>query len=264
MEENFTLSINASIVAGLEIMDIYKGDIEVEFKADNSPLTIADKNSNLVISNALETTGIPILSEEGREVPYEEREKWDLFWMVDPLDGTKEFIKGNGEFTVNIALMKGGKPLFGVIYVPVVKALYFGGKSFGSYKIENINTEKEHYQVFLEMAKSLPYKAKNEKYTMIGSRSHMSEETEAYFNKVKKEQGEIEVFSAGSSLKLCLVAEGTADEYPRFAPTMEWDTAAGQAILEGAGKKLTHYKSGASMKYNKVNLLNDWFVAESH
>ena len=265
MENYFSQSIAAAINAGLEIMKVYGGeDFEVEIKEDNSPLTIADTKSHDIIVDSLKGIGFPILSEEGRSIPYEDRKDWDLFWMIDPLDGTKEFIKRNGEFTVNIALMKEHSPIFGVIYIPVRKSLYFGGLDYQSHKIESIDRNLENYSSYVEMAEVLPLDIKKNNYTLIGSRSHMSEETEAYFSKVKDEQGEIDVFSAGSSLKLCLVAEGTADEYPRFAPTMEWDTAAGQAIIEGAGKKVIHYKSGNLMRYNRENLLNGWFLAKPH
>ena len=262
-EKYVAVALGAAIKAGKVIMDVYDKKFEVEFKDDNSPLTIADKRANDVITKELETTSLPVLSEEGRDIPYEERKNWDYFWMVDPLDGTKEFIKKNGEFTVNIALMKGNIPVYGIIYVPVRESLYFGGKGFRSYKLVGIEDCYDNFDHYLELAAKLPLSEGPRPYTMIGSRSHLSKDTEKYFKEKRKEKGEIEIFSIGSSLKLCMIAEGRADEYPRFAPTMEWDTAAGQAIIEGAGKKVYHYKSGVSLMYNKENLLNDWFLAKA-
>lgn len=261
--ELISRAISASIEAGKEIMEVYNTDFNVELKDDRSPLTLADKRSHEKIAEVLDHTSFPVLSEEGKEVPFKDRRHWDKFWMVDPLDGTKEFIKRNGEFTVNIALINGHYPEFGIIYVPFHKELYFGGKTFGSFKADAIDAPLEDLEGYLSASEKLPLIKQNEVYTMIGSRSHMSEETEAYFNEVRSKRGEIKVFSRGSSLKLCMVAEGEADEYPRFAPTMEWDVAAGQAIIEGAGKKVYHYKSGEIMRYNRENLVNSWFVAKS-
>jgi 3'(2'), 5'-bisphosphate nucleotidase len=263
LENYITVALGAAIKAGKVIMEVYSKEFEVEFKEDDSPLTIADKRANELIYEELETTSLPILSEEGREIPFSERRKWDYFWMVDPLDGTKEFIKKNGEFTVNIALMKGNVVIYGIIYVPVRESLYFGGKGFRSYKLVGIEDCYNLFDQYLELAAKLPLKEDPRPYTVIGSRSHLSKETEDYFEEKRKEKGEVKIFSIGSSLKLCMIAEGRADEYPRFAPTMEWDTAAGQAIIEGAGKKVYNYKSGAEMAYNKENLLNDWFLAKA-
>ena len=228
-------AIQASIKAGQQIMEVYSTDFEVEIKEDNSPLTIADKKSNAEIMRGLETFSLPVLSEEGKITSYDERKNWDYFWMVDPLDGTKEFIKRNGEFTVNVALMKGTEPIFGVIYAPVPCDLYFGGKELGSFKVENVKDTLSDLDTYKSSGFDLPKSDERGVYRMIGSRSHMSAETEAYFEEKKKTHSEIEVVSKGSSLKLCMVAEGEADEYPRFAPTMEWDIAAGHGILEGAG-----------------------------
>lgn len=256
-------AISSSIQAGKVILDVYESEFDVELKDDRSPLTKADKQSHLVISEALSQTDLPMLSEEGKEIAYETRKLWKRYWLVDPLDGTKEFIKRNGEFTVNIALIDDQRPVFGIIYVPVHKELYFGGKDYGSYKISDIDVELGGYDAYRDRAEKLPFSVKRDQYKMIGSRSHMSAETQAYFDEVKKTKGEISIMSRGSSLKLCMIAEGQADEYPRFAPTMEWDTAAGQAIIEGAGKKLIHYKSGEDMRYNRENLVNGWFVAKN-
>jgi 3'(2'), 5'-bisphosphate nucleotidase len=263
LEKYVTVALGAAIKAGKVIMEVYGKDFEVELKDDDSPLTIADKRANDLISAELKSTLLPLLSEEGRDIPYEERKNWDYFWLVDPLDGTKEFIKKNGEFTVNIALMKGNVPIYGIIYVPVRESLYFGGKGFRSHKLVGIEDCYDKFDQYLELAAKLPLKEDPRPYTMIGSRSHLSEDTEKYFEEKRKEKGEIKVFSIGSSLKLCMIAEGRADEYPRFAPTMEWDTAAGQAIIEGVGKKVYNFKSGAELTYNKESLLNDWFLAKA-
>jgi 3'(2'), 5'-bisphosphate nucleotidase len=240
----------AALKGGEEILKIYETDFSVEEKDDNSPLTQADKNANAVIEEILKETSIPILSEEGRSIDYSERKGWEYLWIVDPLDGTKEFVKRNGEFTVNIALIKNGVPILGVIYVPVKEWLYYGHKEIGSFKIENGELEK------------LPRQITKEKYVAVGSRSHKSPETEAYFNELSEEHGEIDVVSMGSSLKICLVAEGVADEYPRFAPTMEWDTAAGHAIAKYAGKQFIDYKTKKEMVYNREDLLNNWFLVK--
>lgn len=258
-------AINAAVAGGAEILDVYKNDFEVETKSDNSPLTIADKRAHLKIVELLKDTAIQVLSEEGREMKFEERKDWDYFWMVDPLDGTKEFVKRNGEFTVNIALIHNNESIAGVIYVPVKKWLYVGLANEGSFKLENIDhneTSKIELSFIRENGIVLPLDKNSRAFTVVGSRSHMSPETEEYINIVKAEHGEIEIASMGSSLKICLVAEGTADVYPRFAPTMEWDTAAGHAIAKCAGKNIRDHTTGSEMKYNKENLLNNWFIVK--
>jgi 3'(2'), 5'-bisphosphate nucleotidase len=255
-------AIKAAIEAGKGIMKIYNSKYAVEAKEDKSPLTEADLKSHKVINRKLKETELPILSEEGNEIPYEKRQTWDQFWLVDPLDGTKEFIKRNGEFTVNIALIEKQKPIAGVIYVPVSKTLYFAEQYFGSYKIEGDFEKNITLSDLLSKATKLPMRI-DRPYTVVGSRSHMSKETEAYFEEVRKKQGKTEVISRGSSLKLCMVAEGKADEYPRFAPTMEWDTAAGQAIVEAMGGQVLNYKKKKPLTYNRENLKNDWFLVTS-
>jgi len=250
--------INASIKGGKEILEVYNSEFAIEHKDDKSPLTEADKRAHLAIVAALEKTGLPILSEEGKHMEYAERKNWDKFWMVDPLDGTKEFIKRNGEFTVNIALIEGGKATMGVIYVPVTKTLYFADKL--AYKIENFTSETTSINELLGNANQLPLSQTKTNYVVVGSRSHMSEETEAFINEQKAKHTEVDILSKGSSLKLCMVAEGAADAYPRFAPTMEWDTAAGQAIAVASGAKVINWDTKELMEYNKENLLNSWFL----
>ena len=254
-------AINASIDGGCAIMDVYASDFSVDYKNDKSPLTVADKNCNSVIEHHLLGTEIPFISEESAQITYSERKDWEYSWMVDPLDGTKEFIKRNGEFTVNIALIHNGNPIMGVIYVPVKEELYFAMQGLGSYKV-CVNSAIENLETLISLSDSLPIDYKRESYVIVGSRSHMSVETEAFFEQKKKEYRNVEIMAVGSSLKLCMVAEGKADSYPRYAPTMEWDTAAGHAILKYAGFSLKQYNSNDDVIYNKENLLNPWFLVK--
>ena len=266
IKELLSVAVQASLVAGKDILEIYQSsDFGVEMKGNNSPLTLADKKAHNTIVDFLIKTDLPILSEEGRDINYDERNKWENFWLVDPLDGTKEFIKRNGEFTVNIALINDGIPIAGVIYVPVLEELYFGIENFGAYKIQEIdinNAKSFSIEKLIETAYKLPKNIEKEKYTIVGSRSHMSHETEDFINELKKIHGDVEIISKGSSLKLCMVAEGFANIYPRFAPTMEWDTAAGHAICLAAGFVVTKQDGKTLLKYNKENLLNPWFIVK--
>lgn len=267
MLENIQLLdlVTIAKAAGERIMEVYGTEFAVETKADHSPITIADKRSNEEIVQRLNERypDIPVLSEEIKAVSYEERKKWNWLWIVDPLDGTKEFVKRNGEFTVNIALVNEGKPVIGIIYAPVLDLLYFAKKNLGAFKLEQTETclrmgsDKE----LLAAATSLPYHENHDTKFIVASRSHMSPETERYVNAVKEKYGKVEVTSIGSSLKLCLIAEGKADVYPRFAPTMEWDTAAGQAIVEQSGGKVVEANDYRSLEYNKESLLNPYFIA---
>lgn len=262
--ELLELAIDASLKAGAAILEVYGSDFAIEHKEDKSPLTLADSKSHTVISSVLKKSGLPVLSEEGRNIAYEERKKWEFFWLADPLDGTKEFIKRNGEFTVNIALIEKNKPVMGVIYVPVLKELYYAAEGMGAFKVEKVSIH--HLPVSLEQlhlkAQKLPIWTGREQFTVVASRSHLSEETEVYINELKKQHGEIALISAGSSLKFCLVAEGKADIYPRFGPTMEWDTAAGQAIVEQAGSKVINAVTQGDFLYNKQELLNPFFIIQ--
>lgn len=246
--------------AGLEILEVYQKEINVDLKEDKSPLTEADLRSHKVIQNGLEKTGIPILSEEGRNISFEERKNWKQLWIVDPLDGTKEFIKRNGEFTVNIALVENGQPVLGVVYTPVTAIMYYGIVGFGAYKLENAGAHiQQGLKNIIEASSLLPFEMERP-YTVVASRSHMSPETQEFIDEKKNEHGHVDIQSVGSSLKLCMVAEGLADAYPRFAPTMEWDTAAGQAVVNAMGGKVINWKTKNEMKYNRENLLNDWFL----
>lgn len=253
-------AINAALAGGKEILDVYNSDFAIEHKDDKSPLTEADKRAHLKIVELLECTSIPVLSEEGKNIPYDERKNWSQFWMVDPLDGTKEFIKRNGEFTVNIALIENQESTMGVIYVPVTGELYFSDEK--AYKAENMRLKVKSLEELLQNAQILPLPQTRKNYIVVGSRSHMSEETETYINEQKELHNEVDILSKGSSLKLCMVAEGAADSYPRFAPTMEWDTAAGQAIVRGSGANVINWETQETMLYNKENLLNSWFLVK--
>ncbi|MFN6945373.1 MAG: 3'(2'),5'-bisphosphate nucleotidase CysQ [Cytophagaceae bacterium] len=252
--ENIDIEIIKQIAkdAGKAILNIYVNEdlfSVVDFKGDDSPLTLADKESNAVIEEQLKRhyPDIPILSEEGKETPYNERKNWNLFWCVDPLDGTKEFIKRNGEFTVNIALIENGKPVLGVIFTPVSDEMYYGGATIGAFK--EVSGEK----------KKLQTNRKSNGLIAVGSRSHASEEE----TKVLENFDVQDKVSIGSSLKFCLLAEGLADIYYRHGPTMEWDTAAGQAILESSGGTMLNHE-GKPFSYNKESLLNSSFMCLSH
>ncbi len=255
----------SSIEAGKAILKVYETDFEVMNKSDNSPLTQADMQAHGIISENLKDTGIPMLSEEGKDIPFSERKAWQSFWMVDPLDGTKEFVNKNGEFTVNIALIDQGYPIAGVIYIPVTDELFLGLPGSGSFKfseVDNILQNTDTLEDFLPQGLELPLKQEDRTYTVVCSRSHMSPETAAYIEELRIKYGQLEYASRGSSLKLCMVAEGKADVYPRFAPTMEWDTAAGQAIAENSGAVVVHSMTMERLEYNKENLLNPWFIVK--
>ena len=264
MKEQLTTAITAALEAGKAILEIYhSGAFDVEIKGDNSPLTRADTASHNVIMSYLTKTDIPVLSEEGRDIPYKERKDWKQLWIVDPIDGTKEFIKRNGEFTVNIALIENQLPIIGVIFVPVTGELYFSSKELGAYKVK-VDLENDDVEVLLSKGNKLPLQREDKTFTIVASRSHMSAETEEYVQQMRDIHGEVNLISKGSSLKLCMVAEGTANCYPRFAPTMEWDTAAGQAICEHAGVEVIDWGTKESMLYNRKELLNNWFLVKKH
>lgn len=240
--------IEIAVEAGEKILEIYEGsDFEVEYKNDDSPLTIADKRAHEIIEQGLQAiSDYPILSEEGAKIEYGERKAWEHFWMVDPLDGTKEFVKRNGEFTVNIALIYQGRPILGVVFAPVLGEVYYAQKDKGAYLLK----EDTHHK--LPMMKS-------EGYRVVASKSHLNEETKSFIETLGKER--VELTSIGSSLKFCLVAKGEADIYPRVAPTMEWDTAAADIVVVEAGGSVVEFYSRETLQYNKENLLNPYFIA---
>lgn len=254
MLQNIDIQVLLQIAkeAGDAIMKIYEQDFTVEMKKDKSPLTSADKASNDVIVEGLQKhyPEIPIISEETRLLPYSERKDWEYCWVVDPLDGTKEFIKKNGEFTVNIALVHKGESVLGVIYIPVKELMYYAKRGEGSFKVENGETTQIHTTSIHT----------NEAVKVFVSRSHLNEDTQNFVNQLKEKYSEVELVSAGSSLKFTLIAEGKAHIYPRFAPTMEWDTAAGHVIAEEAGATVTKQPEGIPLRYNRENLLNPYFL----
>lgn len=265
MEALLNIAIRAALEAGRDILDIYDDpsqDFGIERKADNSPLTLADKAAHRRIVSHLTSTHIPVLSEEGLHESFDLRSQWQELWIVDPLDGTKEFIKKNGEFTVNIALVRSGTPVLGVIYVPVKGDLYFAAQG-SAFKVEvPCAAPFPEPETLLGMARPLPlHRNDGEEMVIVASRSHMTPETEAYIE-AQRSQHPVSLMSSGSSIKICLVAEGKADAYPRFAPTMEWDTAAGDAIARSSGCTVTDATTGEPLRYNKADLHNPWFLVK--
>lgn len=237
--------------AGVEILKIYaKDDFGVELKADESPITLADKAANKVIIEELKNLypDIPILSEESKILSYDERKKWNQCFIVDPIDGTKEFIKRNGEFTVNIGLWKAGKMVEGIIYAPTKDLLYFTDKGSAFRLKDGIETK-------------LPCE-KTKTFTMVASNSHLNEATLEHLESLRSKYGTVEIKRVGSSLKMCMIAEGSADYYPRLGPTSEWDTAAAQAIVEASGAKIVKWGTEEALEYNKENILNPHFSAK--
>ncbi len=250
--------IKISKEAGEIILKIYNEDFEVYQKEDNtrkeghSQLTEADIQANKFIVDSLKNIypNIPIITEENEEIPFEERKNWDCFWLIDPLDGTKDFVNRNGEFTVNIALIENGKPILGVVYVPVKDVVYYGNENGSFKKMKDQNPEK------------LPLEKKQgEAYRIVASRKP-SKELEDFIENLKEKHPKIELMNIGSSLKFCMVAEGSADIYPRFGETSEWDSAAAHAVVNFAGKKIYEFGKDTEIKYNKERLLNPWFIVK--
>ena len=270
----------AATKAGEAILEVYHGEIDVSYKEDDSPLTLADKRAHSAIADHLSsdfTSSIPMLSEEGKHTPYEERQGWEYYWLVDPLDGTKEFVKRSDEFTVNIALIKKNRPVLGVVFLPAIGSLYFAAEGLGSYKLEDVGAigqlvagageffeEERPLKQLIEAAIRLPVQQSFSKSTdqlnLVGSRSHGTEALSEFVEKVKQQYRKVDFVPAGSALKLCLVAEGSADIYPRFGPTMEWDTAAGHCVVEQSGGKVVDMEKKAPLDYNKRDLHNPYFV----
>lgn len=239
--------VDITTEAGSSIMEIYQKNFTIEYKDDKSPLTEADTKANEIICSSLEKLypNIPIMSEENKQTEYETRKNWEYYWCIDPIDGTKEFIKKNDEFTVNIALIHKNTPVLGVVYAPAIDEMYKAKKGTGAFK----NNQKLPLYINTQPEKKL---------SVVASKSHLSEETQEFIDNLKTES--IEQISKGSSLKLCMVAEGIADIYPRLAPTMEWDTAAADAIVRESGKMTFQFESNKQMIYNKENLLNPYFI----
>lgn len=261
MNKELQTAIKASLEAGKVIMQVYDTVFDVEIKDDKSPLTEADKKANDVINSYLIPTEIPIISEENKQTDYDIRKTWETCWVVDPVDGTKEFIRRNGEFTVNIALVTNGKPVLGVIYVPAVKTIYFANVDNNKAFKADLESHDVNVETILKQSKPLQPKNNNsDRVEVVGSRSHMNQDTLDFVESLKADGKEVEIVSKGSSLKFCLVAEGNADVYPRYAPTMEWDTAAGQAICNAVGLQVISKETNKPLAYNKENLLNSYFL----
>ena len=262
MKNIYTLAVRAAVEAGKAILDVYESeDFEVEHKSDQSPLTLADRRAHEIITLALGKTDIPVLSEEGKEIPYMNRSWWSQFWLVDPLDGTKEFINRNGEFTVNIALLTEGRATFGVVYAPFLNTLYLGLEGKGAYRCTNAKNFAQPFDYLVQFSDPLPAAVADKEYfRVVASRSHYNQETRDFVEKLDKGGKELSLVNSGSSLKLCMVAAGDAEIYPRLGPTMEWDTAAAHAVVKAAGKNVYRVDNGEELEYNKENLLNPFFV----
>lgn len=241
-----------AIEAGKEILQVYEGvnDIGVEYKSDDSPLTLADQAANQKICEGLEKLAFifPIISEENKLVDFATRSQYEYYWLVDPLDGTKEFIKRNGEFTVNIALINKHESIAGVVYVPVSGELYWAIKNQGAF----YRKDGKERQLFCEA-----FSKNDSGLGIVCSRSHLNESTQAFIDQYDRPN----LVSKGSSLKFAIIAKGEAHIYPRLAPTMEWDTAAAQIVLEEAGGKVLNAATGLPLQYNKEDLLNPHFIA---
>lgn len=259
-------AIKASIEAGKAILEVYKTNFDVDFKEDKSPLTLADRRADDIIREMLKSTNLPVISEEVEVPDYEIRKNWLQYWLVDPLDGTKEFVNRNGEFTVNIALIENNKSVVGVIYAPTIDLLYFCNRR-EAYKLENAEDHANKCSFVSELIQNstkLPLPKSEKPFTIVASRSHQNHETKAFIEDIQTQYSEINIVSKGSSLKLCMIAEGIADCYPRFGPTSEWDTAAGHAIVNVSGGKLLLAENPTQeLSYNKPNLLNPSFIAYS-
>jgi len=258
--DNLNLAIVAAINAGVKIMKIYESeDFGVETKEDDTPLTRADKISHSVIVKALASSGLPLLSEEGGNIPFKERSTWSCFWMIDPIDGTKEFIKRNGEFTINIGMIRDGSPIMGVVYAPVLKELFFAEQSIGSFKMTHIQSLEDMEEA---TPRNLSTALLPDRYTLVVSKSHMNEATQKFLDNKELQHGIVNSASYGSSLKICKVADGSAHCYPRFGPTMEWDTVAAHAIASYAGCQVTQGDQKSPLLYNKENLLKPSFIIQ--
>ena len=260
---------NAAVKAGAAIMKVYKNsdDYDIGIKNDKSPITIADRLAHNAIKEALGATRIPILSEEGREMLYDERRNWDLFWLVDPLDGTVEFIKGNNEFTVNIALMENNVCVASVVYVPYLEKIYIADRGAGSFVKSGVVPDHDaaySYEDMMAGCRRLPLRGEaNARLRIAVSRSHQTPETGGYVRHALELHPDAEVVEQGSSYKFCLLAEGDVDYYVRTTHTYEWDTAAGELILTEAGGRVRSLPDGEPFRYNKEDLHNPWFVCTS-
>lgn len=254
------IAIKAALLAGEKIMEVYASDdFGTEHKADYTPITIADRQAHQTIATSLNYTQLPLLSEEGVHLPYDLRKNWTSYWLVDPLDGTKEFIKRNGEFTVNIALIENNSPIAGIIYTPVTRVLHVGMVGSGAWKMINPKADCTLHQLISEGI-SLPLRHEAHPFTVAISRSHLDQQTTNYLDELRKQHPDMQMIRTGSSLKFCFIAEGAADCYPRFGPIMEWDTAAGHALVKAVGKNVYLMNQQTEIIYNKEDLKNPSFI----
>lgn len=280
LENCLVSALVAAKEAGKVILEVYRGEIDVTYKEDDTPLTLADERAHAAILNSLSSGSgrdIPILSEEGKQTLYQERRQWEYFWLVDPLDGTKEFVKRSDEFSVNVALIHRGRPVVGVVFLPAVDRIYFAADGLGSFKLEKAAAagqflfgngktlqERAYFQGLLAAATRLPIQQPDKRsadgVNLVGSRAHGIEGLSDFIERMKQRYNKVEFVPAGSALKLCLVAEGKADLYPRFGPTMEWDTAAGHCVVEQSGGTVVSMKEKKPLAYNKRDLHNPYFV----
>lgn len=266
-EHLLSQQFNAAVRAGAAIMKIYKhsDDYGIAMKSDHTPITIADRMAHNTIKESLGTTRIPILSEEGREMLYDERRNWELFWLVDPLDGTVEFIKGNNEFTVNIALMENNICISSVVYVPYHHKMYIAERGRGAWVITDVepdeNAEYSYERMHAGMHRLPLADTRHDRFRVAVSRSHQTEETHKHIETLRADHPDLEVIEQGSSYKFCLIAEGVVDYYIRTTTTFEWDTAAGELILAESGGETVAYPTGEQLAYNKSELGNPWFIA---
>ncbi len=263
------VALPACLRAGARILEIYEdsGNLTVDLKSDNTPIIIADRDAHDIIKSYLSQTRIPLLSEEGREMRFDERREWDMFWLVDPLDGTREFIKGNNEFTVNIALVVNNRPVVGVIYVPYFEKIYFCEKGHGSFVktgvVPDPAAECSYEEVFAGAVRLPLHGKRNDPLRIAVSRSHRNEETDRHVAALRELHPAAEIVEQGSSYKFCMLAEGEVDYYARTTGTYEWDTAAGEVILSEAGGTTKSLPDLEKFAYNKESLLNPWFVCRS-
>ena len=266
LRDLFLAAFYAAVQAGRQVLDLMDSeDYQISMKSDNSPISLADRMAHKTIGDFLMHTRIPVMSEEGRNILFEERRSWDVLWIVDPLDGTRQFIKKRKEFTVNIALISAGLPVLGVIYAPAYGTMYFGHREIGSYKLSMDNLDEALQYSFDDiLAKSvaMPSSGKDKPmaYTILASLNHTNRDTMKFIEDMKAKHGEVVVEQMGSSLKMCLLADGLADVYARHTDTYEWDTAAAQAVLEGAGYSIKNIETGLSLRYNKESLTNPYFI----
>ena len=263
-EKLLLTAIHASLEAGKAILSVYHGDFNVSLKGDQSPLTKADIDSHEVLTRLMTSTGLPILSEEASNIAFEQRSQWSSFWLIDPLDGTKEFIHRNGEFTVNVALIEAGVPKLGVVFAPASDELYAGIEGMGAWYLSNVSAINQiRFEDLISLNVASPIEqSSSHHYTVAVSRSHADEKTSLYLSSLESSKGTIRILEAGSAMKLCLVAARKADEYPRFGPTYEWDIAAGHAVLLGVNKDVISMEDNLRLRYNKPDLINPAFIAK--